>query len=168
VTEMTDDPTMRRIQKIILDRLKDNKNPVIAEMAREIAAGRLTPRDALSIDSYAEAMFKSGRAEYSRIAALPAEEREALAEQARQAADELTDDDTENDRQQATSPSATAHRPRRPRRRPEIEDDEPTGSIMVGAPATPARPAEPVVHTEPEAVLPRSVRERARTGRRGR
>lgn len=166
---MTDDPTMRRLQKIILDRLKNDKNPVIAEMAKEIAAGRLTPRDALSIDSYAEAVFKAGRENFSKVAALPDEEREELAAQGRRALEESADqkdeaEDTDRQATRAPGAEATARRPRRPR--PEPEDDEPTDSIMVGVraerAARPSPPTEPVTHAASRSGLPRSVRDRRR------
>jgi len=67
----------------------------------------------------------------------------------------------DNDRTPVPPP---ANRPRRGPR-PRVEDDEPTGSVMINAlPQQGTPPARPVEPAGPQSVFPRSVRER-RSGR---
>lgn len=51
------DPTDDAVRRKLLQKLSTNsKNPALAEMARELLAGRLTPRQVMTSSSYAPAL----------------------------------------------------------------------------------------------------------------
>lgn len=51
------DPTDDAVRRKLLQKLSTNsKNPALAEMARELLAGRLTPRQVMTSSSYASAL----------------------------------------------------------------------------------------------------------------
>jgi hypothetical protein len=124
VTEPLSDDTMARLQQQVFVQLsKNKKNPVLAEMAREILAGKLTLREAASIGPYAEALFGAGHAGVSKIIEMPQEEREALVAQGVAALDQLEAQDEHDE----TEEPDRAHQAR------QADSDEFPGSIMVGA-----------------------------------
>lgn len=51
------DPTNDAVRRKLLQKLSSNsKNPALAEMARELLAGRITPREVMTSSSYAAAL----------------------------------------------------------------------------------------------------------------
>jgi hypothetical protein len=140
-----DDPVVRWGRRKLLEEMSRNtRQPVLAEMAREMLAGRLTTRQAMSSDAYMEALGAAARPGMARIREMPPEavadaEREGRAEAQRLMAEE----------EQRAAAGA--------RRRHDPVDDEPTGSIMVRGTRGPA-----AADSDPEPVLPRSVRDRRR------
>lgn len=143
-----DDAVTRWSQRKLLEALSRNtRQPVLAEMAREMLAGRLTTRQAMASDAYMQALGTAARPGLARLRDMPPEELAASEREARLAAERLM---------VAEERDAAAARRRGP------VEEEPTGSIMVGAPGRPAAAREPEVAAD--AWLPRSVRDRA--GRR--
>lgn len=93
MTEPLSEDTLARLQQRVFEQLsKQKKSPVLAEMAREILAGRLTLREAATIGPYAEALFSAGHATVSKIIAMPDEDREELVRQGVAALDEPEDE----------------------------------------------------------------------------
>ena len=128
-------------RKLLEELSRNTRQPVLAEMAREMLAGRLTPRQAMSSDAYMIALGGVAQQTITKYrdmspAELAAEEREG-----RLAVERLM---AEEERQA---------------RAPVVVDDEPTGSIMVRGTH---RPSDDAANVVPEVVLPRSVRDRRR------
>ncbi|MEU3274474.1 hypothetical protein ABZ639_26830 [Saccharomonospora sp. NPDC006951] len=59
-TSPIDQDTLRRLQDAALRKLADGKDPVLAEMAREVRAGRLTLREAATSSAYRDAFAATG------------------------------------------------------------------------------------------------------------
>lgn len=149
-----DDPTTRWYQRKLLEDLsKNTRQPVLAEMAREILAGRLTTRQAMSSDAYMSALGAAARPAVARFQQMSPDEVAAAEREGRVAAEQLKAEEEQREaRRLAAEQRARLRRTRDP------VDDEPTGSIMVnGAHGTSAGNA-----SNANPALPRSVRERAR------
>ena len=134
-----DDPVARWYKrKLLEDMSKNARQPVLAEMARDILAGRLTTRQAMASDAYMAALGTAARPALAQYKEMSPAELDAAEREGRAAAGQLTAADEQRARA----------------RRPPV-DDEPTGSIMIRPSRGPAGP----VAAGP--VLPRSMRERA-------
>lgn len=139
-------------RKLLEELSRNTRHPVLAEMAREMLAGRLTTRQAMASDAYMQALGAAAGPGLARFRAMPPEELAAAERQAR----------LETERLMAEEEAVAA------RRRDPVED-EPTGSIMVGARGRPAAPVddEPTglmvgaAEAAPDPWLPRSVRDRS-------
>jgi hypothetical protein len=130
MAEPLPEDTLARLQQRVFEQLsKQRKDPVLAEMAREILAGKLTLREAAAIGPYAEALFSAGHASVSRIIAMPEEERDELVRRGVAALDQPDDPQDEPD-YEPDDELSDAHRAG-PARRDEPEDEF-TDSIMVG------------------------------------
>jgi len=134
-------------RKLLEDMSKNTRQPVLAEMAREILAGRLTTRQAMSSDAYMEALGVAARPALAQYQGMSEAELAAAEREGRTAVEQLKAAAERREEQET-----------RARRSREPVDDEPTGSIMVRAAREPVTPRPGA----PEPVLPRSVRERRR------
>lgn len=128
-------------RKLLEELSRNTRQPVLAEMAREMLAGRLTPRQAMSSDAYMTALGGVAERTIVRYRDMPPEERAAEERAGRLAAEQLMAAEEQQARARTTV------------------DEEPTGPIMVRGTH---RPSGDTVHTPPAAVLPRSVRDRRR------
>lgn len=138
---MNDDWSRR---KLLEELSRNTRQPVLAEMAREMLAGRLTPRQAMSSDAYMTALGGVAQQTITKYSEMSPEERAAEEREGRLAAERFM---------------AEEERQARVRVVVEEVDDEPTGSIMVRGSH---RPTDTATAAAPDVVLPRSVRDRRR------
>jgi hypothetical protein len=131
-------------RKLLEELSRNTRQPVLAEMAREMLAGRLTPRQAMSSDAYMTALGGVAQQTITRYRDMSPEERAAEEREGRLAAERFMADE---------------ERQARVRVPVEEVDDEPTGSIMVRGSH---RPSATAAGPAPDVVLPRSVRDRRR------
>lgn len=87
------DPTNDAVRRNLLQKLSINgKNPALAEMARELLAGRITPREVMTSSSYASAL-EPGVAQFQEwYGGLPDEQRAEQEELGRAALDRLANE----------------------------------------------------------------------------
>lgn len=135
---MNDDWSRR---KLLEELSRNTRQPVLAEMAREMLAGRLTPRQAMSSDAYMTALGGVAQRTITKYRDMSPEERAAEEREGRLAVERLM-----------------AEEERKARVRVEV-DEEPTGSIMVRGSHRPSAGAD---NSLPDVILPRSVRDRRR------
>jgi DNA-binding transcriptional MocR family regulator len=129
-------------RKLLEELSRNTRQPVLAEMAREMLAGRLTPRQAMSSDAYMTALGGVAQQTITKYRDMSPEERAAEEREGRLAVERLMAEEE------------------RPARVPVEEfDEEPTGSIMVRGSH---RPSENAADPAPDVILPRSVRDRRR------
>jgi hypothetical protein len=82
--ELARDPGLARSLRRSLGRLADGVGgPELQEMARDVLAGRISLREAAGSHAYAAALREHSSDKLDKLLALPAEEREALAERGR-------------------------------------------------------------------------------------
>lgn len=94
MTEPELQPGLDRHRRQLLTRLAaDDQNPVLAEMARELLAGRMTPVDVLTTRAYDEALAPGAEALTSWYASTSEEDREAAASSGRAELVRLTEDE---------------------------------------------------------------------------
>lgn len=85
-----DDPVTRWYKrKLLEDMSKNTRQPVLAEMAREILAGRLTTRQAMSSDAYMEALGVAARPALARYQNMSEVELAAAEREGRTAVEQL-------------------------------------------------------------------------------
>jgi hypothetical protein len=149
----TDDDQVARWykRKLLEDLSKNPKQPVLAEMAREMLAGRLTTQQAMASDAYMEALGAAARPGMAKYREMSDDELAAAGREGRAAVEQLM---AAEEQREAAETRARARRGHDP------VEEEPTGSIMVRAARGPAGPGPET--SDPG--LPRSVRDRA--GRR--
>ncbi|MEV6239802.1 hypothetical protein [Lentzea sp. NPDC051838] len=78
---MTEIGLERHQRRLLTELAANEKSPVLAEMAKELLAGRLTPAQILSSRAYDEALGPGAEALSSWYATTSEEERQAKAEQ---------------------------------------------------------------------------------------
>ena len=137
---MTDDWSRR---KLLEELSRNTRQPVLAEMAREMLAGRLTPRQAMSSDAYMTALGRVAQQTIAKYRDMSPADRAAEEREGRLAVERLM---------------AEEERQARVRVRVEV-DEEPTGPIMVRGSH---RPSDGPANALPDVILPRSVRDRRR------
>jgi hypothetical protein len=94
VTEPELQPGLDRRQRLLLKQLAaDEQNPVLAELARELIAGRTTPAEVLVSRAYDEALGPGAEALTAWYAGASEEDREAAAAQGRAELVRLTEDE---------------------------------------------------------------------------
>ena len=117
MTETELRPGLDRHQRQLLIRLAANdQSPALAEMARELLAGRMTPAQVINTRAYDEALGAGSEALASWYASTSEEDRQAAAEQGRAELVRLTEDEL------AGVPDGPPAEPRRPRA-PEPDED---------------------------------------------
>lgn len=94
MTEPELQPGLDRHQRQLLTRIAANdQSPVLAELARELLAGRMTPADVLTTRAYDEALGPGAEALTSWCATTSEEDRAAAAAQGRAELVRLTEDE---------------------------------------------------------------------------
>jgi len=131
-------------RKLLEELSRNTRQPVLAEMAREMLAGRLTPRQAMASDAYMTALGGVAQQTITRYRDMSPEERAAEEREGRLAVERLMAEEEQQARVRVPV---------------EDVDDEPTGSIMVRGSH---RPSDTAAGPAPDVVLPRSIRDRRR------